>query len=142
MKVAKDKYNIYFYVKTVKDITPPTDGSWMILFISTGETPSWYSYNYVVNRVSPVDSEAVIEKVTDIWNFEKIERAKLKVEGNQMMLAIPRNLIGFPVDKYSGLINLQFKWADNYQPGDIRSFYTMDDAAPLGRLNFIFSNIA
>jgi len=34
----------------------------------------------------------------------------------------------------------QFKWADNYTPSDVYSFYTRGDAAPLGRLNYCWQN--
>ena len=37
-------------------------------------------------------------------------------------------------------LNLQFKWADNYQTeDDIWTFYEDGDAAPYGRLNYVFS---
>lgn len=77
LKVSKDDNNVYFYIKTVEDITPSSDSNWMTLFISNGESQSWYSYNYVVNRVSPTNSEAVIEKAIGGWSFEEVGRAKM-----------------------------------------------------------------
>ena len=57
-----------------------------------------------------------------------------------MMAAIPRDLLGIPDDNGSCVLDIEFKWADNYQgEGDIWSFYTDGDAAPYGRLNYVFS---
>lgn len=51
-----------------------------------------------------------------------------------MMVAIPKSALGISTDKFA----IQFKWTDNCTPGDIFSFYTDGDAAPIGRLNYVY----
>lgn len=81
-KVAYDKDNIYFMVKTVNDITPHTDPAWMRLYIDTGVTESsWESFEYIINRVNPSESKCVVEKSTGGWNWEKVGRDRLQGYG-------------------------------------------------------------
>ena len=62
-----------------------------------------------------------------------------------MMLCVPYQQIG--LNRYTdGLVDLEFKWADNYQENedgqyDIFTFYTDGDAAPLGRMNYVYSDV-
>ena len=56
-----------------------------------------------------------------------------------MQLEIPRSMLGYGEEEQ---INLEFKWADNYQgEDDIWSFYRNGDCAPYGRLNFIYGTL-
>lgn len=52
------------------------------------------------------------------------------------MVSVPRSALGIGADD---LMNIQFKWADNYEAGNVWSFYTDGDAAPYGRFNYVFS---
>lgn len=143
MKVAKDEENIYFYVRTAESITSSCDKNWMTLFLNSGNagTTNWYGFDYIVNRVSPEDNKAVVERCIGGWNWEPVGAGDMKVVGNELMLCIPREWIGVPESVNQGLLNLQFKWADNYVEDDIWSFYEKGDAAPIGRLTYIFSEI-
>ena len=64
--------------------------------------------------------------------------AEIKFEGNCLMLKVDKSLLGFAPGADA---SLQFKWADNYTDGDLYSFYTRGDAAPYGRLNWIYTSI-
>lgn len=138
-KTASDDTYIYFYVETTKPLTASTDPNWMNLFISTGNNEnSWYGYDFVVNRVNPANNEAVLEKNNGGWNWSKVSSIKFMCEGNKLQIAVPVKDLGF---QSSDSINLQFKWADNYQldeDASIFTFYTDGDVAPYGRLNFVF----
>ena len=46
---------------------------------------------------------------------------------------MPKTLLGLGEDA-----SFTFKWADNYEDGDILSFYTQGDSAPYGRLNWVY----
>lgn len=150
MKVAHDKEYLYFYVDTAEDITPATDDNWMTLFIDSGAegTSDWYGYDFAVNVEKPNGNEAVLSKCGGSgWNWTNAGTVKMKVEGNKMMLAISRADLGIPDEDGKNLLDLQFKWADNYQKNesgifDIWTFYTDGDAAPYGRLNYIYSEKA
>lgn len=137
-KVAKDKDNFYFYAETAEDITPYTDSNWMTLFLGTGNTITpWYGYNYAVNFEAPEnENNAVLSVYEGYGVWKKVCTVSMKMEGNKLMLSIPRNAIGMEDE----LFELQFKWADNYDANDIWSFYTKGDAAPYGRLNYVYSN--
>ena len=108
----------------------------MTLFLCSGRAgnPNWHGFDYAINRVLPDGKGAVIEACEGGWSWRAVGIAELKTEGNQMMLRVPRSLIG----ANEGLINLQFKWADNYTEDDIWSFYEKGDAAPIGRLTYVF----
>lgn len=150
MKVAHDKDYIYFYVDTLENLTASTDENWMTLFIDSGidGNKNWYGYDYAVNVVAPDGNTATLSKATGgNWGWEAAQEVQIKVEGNKMMLAIPRESIGIPDNNGQTLIDIQFKWADNYQKDeegnyDIWSFYIDGDAAPYGRLNYIYSEKA
>ncbi len=140
MKVARDFDNLYFYVDTVDDITKPAGDHWMTLFLNTGSEKhaNWKGYDYVLNRVAPEGGKAVLEKY-DGENWAKVATVDMKVEGNQLMVAVPRDLLDVGTDLVDAL-DLQFKWADNYQEEqDIWTFYEDGDVAPYGRLNYVFS---
>ncbi len=137
-KVAKDADNFYFYAETYENITPYTDSSWMTLFLSTGSSDDpWYGYDYAVNFETPEnENNAVLSVYEGYGVWKKVCTVSMKTEGNKLMLAIPRDKIGMKGE----LFDLQFKWADNYDKNDIWSFYTKGDAAPYGRLNYVYSN--
>ena len=147
LKTARDTENLYFYAETAEDITPSTDENWMTLFISSGtkDNAVWAQmYDFAVNLEKPNGNEAVISKYNADGTWSKAGTAKMKVEGNKMMLSISRELLGIGDNGGRTVIDLKFKWADNYQYGedgklDIFSFYKNGDAAPLGRMAYLFS---
>ena len=138
MKVVEDRNNVYFYVKTVAPITKP-EKHWMSLFIRTSNAEaknSWEGYDFVLNRMTPSGGKAVLERSSGGWNWKEAAQVPMKVKGNELHLAIPKQVLGMTGNTKS---SFQFKWADNYQgEGDINSFYLDGDAAPLGRLNYVF----
>ena len=142
MKVAFDAEHIYFYVKTVDAIKNSTAENAMTLYLSfpqlsATDTPHWENYHFAVNRAaSDATDQAFIERSTGGWNWDKVATAACKVEGNQMHFCVPRSFIGLGTSP----INMQFKWADNGPIyGNIHSFYIDGDAAPIGRLNYVFA---
>ena len=92
----------------------------------------------MLNRTAPENGKAVLEKY-DGENWIRVALVDMKVEDNKLMLSVPRTLLELEYGKVNAL-NLQFKWADNYQTeDDIWTFYEDGDAAPYGRLNYVFS---
>lgn len=143
-KVAYDAENIYFMVETLNDLSDPSDPAWMRLLIdtdTTGISPNWEGFEYIINRVSPNGNEAVIERSTDGWNFEQCGIAKLSVNGKRLQIAVPRATLGL-----EKTLDFNFKWADNTRAddatddsGDIMDFYQYGDVAPGGRFTFRFT---
>jgi hypothetical protein len=135
MKVWRDPDYFYFYVRTEKPITPPTDPHWMMLFIRTGNPAhhTWNGYDFIVNRVPPGKYGALLEKNNGGWNWLRAADVRFRLEGNQMHLAVPREVLGLTQDP----VTFDFKWADNVKlPDDLSVFYEQGDTAPLGRFRF------
>ncbi len=135
-KVARDAENLYFYVETAENMTDPSGNAWMQLLINTDRTykTGWEGYDFIINRVNPTAQTATIEKWAGSdnavdWKWEKAADVSYKLSGKQMMIAVPRNVIGV-TDK----VDIEFKWNDNMQvKGDIMDFYVNGDTAPIGR---------
>ena len=141
--VSYDKYNLYFYVENVSDLTAESDASWMRLFLDTefeGKTSNWEGFEYVINRVNPADGTCVIERsygVDDVgdWLWKEVGKASYTVSGKVLQIAVPRKMVGIS----DGEMAFNFKWSDNMQvEGDILDFYQNGDVAPGGRFMFHF----
>lgn len=141
MKVAKDAETVYFYVKTKDAITGQGSDQWMNLFIRSGNgaNANWEGFDYVINRMAPSNGKMTVEKSTGGWNWEVVGTVFYKLEANELMLAVPKAMLGISAD---ALMDLQFKWADNCGGGDVMTFYTKGDAAPCGRFTYIYSEVA
>jgi len=145
LSVLRDKDNLYFSAKVNGKVVDYTAAGRMTLFIKCGdeESTAINGYNYAINRGASSVDRADIEH----WNgsaWEKIGEAGMSVNGDRLSLSVSRELLGLDgaKDGEYDLISLEFKWADGYDENDVFSFYTRGDAAPLGRLNYLYSNIA
>ena len=142
-KVLTDSQNIYFYVETSSNITAfDTSSSWMQLYINTDrETTGWYGYDYIVNYAAKDASTTTVAKYSGrngAYSFRNIGDVSYRVSGNKMMIAVPLAMLG--IEGYKE-INVEFKWADSTtQYDEMEDFYIDGDAAPLGRLNYIYQN--
>ncbi len=140
-KVAHDTTNVYFYAQTREPLTPSSDSNWMWLLLDTDHNAQtgWEGYDYIVHR-SLDGTETWLERNTGGWAWERVAKIQLRVQGSELMLAIPRSALGLAT---SGALTLDFKWWDNAQkPGDIMDAYVSGDAAPDGRFNFRYTGAA
>lgn len=140
-KVAYDSDNVYFCVETVDELTPETDSAWMRLFVDTdtsGVSPNWEGFEYVINRNSPENGKVTVERSVGGWSFETVALADYSVSGNVLQIAVPRSALGLDGEA----VKFNFKWADNVQSEDILDFYTDGDVAPGGRFTFVFDSTA
>ncbi len=140
-KVTADTKNVYFYVQTRENISlPAQDSAWMQLLISTGGE-GWYGYDYIVNyKTKDLDTTTVARYCgTDgSYAFEEIGEISYRVKGNQMMIAVPLEMLG--ITNPCG-IKFDFKWVDSRSTmNTMEQFYTDGDTAPLGRFNYTFQN--
>ncbi len=136
-KVAHDNSYIYFMAETIDPISPCNDPMWMQLFISvkTGdaEMPNWETYTHVVNRVSPLNGRAVLEKSVGGWNWSSVGSTEFSVNGNILQIRIPKADLCVCDDDFE----IRFKWSDNCQEkGDIMAFYQNGSTAPIGRFQY------
>lgn len=137
MKMTADSKNLYCYVETVNDIEGFGQEHCMTLFLAVGTgNESWCGYDYAVGRLAAGDGTLSVEHRT-AEGWQECGRADCRLSGNMLQLALPLDMLGLSA---SSGITIQFKWADNYQgEDDIRSFYLNGDAAPYGRLNYLYA---
>jgi hypothetical protein len=137
MKVARDEKNIYFYARTRDPIAAHTDPNWMWLLVDAdGDAHTgWEGFDFIVNRTIENDHATWLEKNVGGWKWEKVAKIDYRVVGNEIQLAIPRDLMG--IAEGGTKVSLNFKWADDIQhPGEIMDFYVSGDVAPEGRFMY------
>jgi len=135
-KVACDADKLYFYARTAKPLTPPSDPNWMLLFIDVDGKydTGWEGFDYVVNRTIPSLHQTLLEHSRHGWDWRSVARLDYKVKGNELELAIPRRLL-----KLEGKsCRFEFKWADNMQSPDALDWYLHGDTAPNARFRYLF----
>ena len=136
-RVTYDSNNVYFYVKTLNNISTYTGTNWMLLFIDADRSKGtgWEGYDYVVNLGVTSASQTTLKQWTgSAWG--NAVAITYKVVGNEMELSIPRS----SVQMTSGTPEFYFHWADNPQQlNDITAFFTDGDSAPDRRFNYNFS---
>lgn len=140
MKVAHDAEYLYFYCRTNDPISPSTDKHWMMLLINTDgkADQGWHGYDFIVNRCVEDEEFTWVEQSLGGWKWKKAGRIRYAVKGCELHLAIPRQWLGLE-KRGGGRLRFEFKWADNMQrEGYLMDFYEHGDAAPDGRLNYLY----
>jgi hypothetical protein len=134
-KVSFDAKNVYFYVRTKQPLTPHTDPDWMLLYINSDSNyrTGWLGYDFVINRKSGYHTTSVEKCVNGKYQWQTVGEAKYVVNGNEMEIAVPRQMLGIR----NLPSTLDFKWADHcYSRGDCTDFSLNGDAAPDDRFNY------
>jgi len=145
-KVAVDKKNIYFYVKTNGKLSPYTDKNWMMLFIDADQNKSsgWEGFDYLINSGVIDAQKTTIKSTSSGWNWNECGKLKYKVSGNEMEIAVPRKMLNMErsvFDIFGSEINFDFHWADNIQKdNDIIEFSISGDSAPNRRFDYRYKN--
>ncbi len=140
LKVTRDSQNVYFYARTRQPITPHTGGNWMMLFLNTDrrKDTGWEGYNTLVNWPPVSETCTTVKRNTGGWNWQEVGRVPYRVDGCEMMIAVPRSMLGLD----GARISIDFHWSDNLQnPGDLEDFLTNGDSAPNRRFDYRFSEI-
>lgn len=137
MKICYDDENVYFYVSTFDRMQRYSFTPWMRLFLHVegNDFIGWERYQYAANLELVDGDNSIVYKSLGAWRFVPIGRAPMKREGSEMILMVPRKLIGLENTPFE----FQFKWADGIA-GDwtIEDFYLNGDTAPYGRLNYVY----
>jgi len=139
-KVAYDADSLYFYVKTVRDITPADDSNWMLLFLDVDRNKStgWEGYDFVINKGNLTASHTTLKQWTGLeWSNEIA--IPYALNGTEMEISLPRAAL----DQTENIPEFYFKWADNPQHlNDITAFFTDGESAPDRRFNYNYSTSA
>ncbi|MFR1517817.1 MAG: hypothetical protein ACLSVG_03430 [Clostridia bacterium] len=136
-KAAQDDANIYFLVRTVKNVIFEDDENWMNLYLDIDQDSKtgWEGYDYVINRSRSDGTMKVQRFVDDSWKFEDAGEAEYTLSGNTIMVRLPKSAVGTKV-KY---LSFDFKWADHSTvSGNVMEFMDLGDTAPNSRFNFRF----
>lgn len=137
-KVARDANNVYFYARTNKTLTNPSNSSnWMLLFLDIDREfqTGWEGFDIVVNRRMN-GSLASIERSPVGWQWQPLGQVPFVTVGNELQLAIPRVYLGF--NSFTP-VKMHFKWVDNLiRDGDILSLLQNGDTAPDGRFSYVY----
>ncbi len=137
LKVSRDGENYYFLAECAEDITPSADPDWMRLYLTIPDHKDngWEGFHYVVNRTSPSADKATVDRFTGNGSeTEPAGEADYRVTGRYLVMKIPCSALGL-ADTES---ELQFKWTDNVEFGDIMQVYIRGDAAPAGRFRYVY----
>ena len=127
MKVTRDKNHIYFYAKTVGNLSPVTGKNWMKLLLDTDRNAATglNGYDYMISE------NQVMHYQDGKWRIAG--KAAYKIAGNEFMITVSKSLL-----KISEKLNLEFKWLDNVEKDDDpMDWYVNGDVAPGGRFNFV-----
>jgi hypothetical protein len=123
------------YARTRAPLSPASDPNWMLLFINADQdkTTGWEGYNLLVNWPTLDDTRTTVKASRGGWNWAQVSEARYRAEGNQLMLALPRALLG----SAETALNFDFHWADNIPcSGRIEDFYDHGDSAPPRRFDY------
>ena len=136
VRVATDSKNIYFYVKTVENITSPSGTNWMNLLLNTDADydTGWHGYDFVVNR-KPNGTKTSIEKYgsNGAYTFTSAGEATITYSGKEMIISVPRDTVKITDKNFT----VDFKFADNVpEQDDIMLFIDKGDVAPNNRFNY------
>lgn len=153
LKIANDEHYLYVLIRA-KSLSERSveDKGWMNLYLSTGESGGWESYNYVVNRSFNGDKASIERLGTDgsgkIRTETLSQQADIYVENNCVFLRIPLSAIGAKANSEIGVKACDNIFANGatdendgvgcYAFGDVMAFYCGGDSAPLGRLNYAY----
>jgi hypothetical protein len=145
LKVARDEESVYFYARTRGPVSPPGNALWMMLFINADQRKDtgWEGYDYLINWPVIDGERTTVKRNMGGWYWESVTEARYRVEGNQLMIAAPRALLGLA----DGPVRFDFHWADNVplperreqRADDVDGFYVNGDHAPARRFDFRYT---
>ena len=116
----------------------------MQLFIDADQDVStgWYGYDFIINYAAKDEFTTTVAKYNgtdNAFSFEVVGEVSYRVKDNQMMIAVPLELLGV---EHCDYMNFHFKWVDSdSRMTTMEQFYTEGDVAPLGRLNYVFNTV-
>ncbi len=132
-KVSRDDANIYFLVKTHKDIAETGDFMHIYIDIDRNRATGWEGYDFAVN----LEGKGVLSSCTDGANFVKATDVPVSITGNAMMVSVPRWIVG-----EADAVEFEYKIADNAKEReDFLNLYDQGSVAPLGRMNYLYTTL-
>ncbi|MBR6933888.1 MAG: hypothetical protein IKH41_00180 [Clostridia bacterium] len=126
---------VYVYARTAAPLTDPHTGkNWMLLFIDADNDKStgWEGFDFLVNyQVLEGGLTTLCAYKDNVW--QEIGVVRFKSEGSELMIAIPRSLLGLTQNTFT----VNFHWMDNVTDiYSLESWFTTGDSAPERRNNY------
>jgi hypothetical protein len=141
LRVRHDDDYLHIEARTLAPITPyDGKGAWMRLYLNT---EGGQGYQYVVNSRPMSEKKCAIARVVGEGdNLESVDMESTSVEmsvnGDRIAWMIPREVIGLDRERFT----VWFKVADSTEDyRTIADFYELGNAAPLGRLNYVYCGV-
>lgn len=133
MTVSHDDDFIYFGIVTKDEIKPwDGQGSWMKIYLNTD---GGKEYQYVLNNKPYDDHKSTVAVIVDGLRAADFGDVVYRCSGNMLLVIAPRAVLGLDHDDFT----VWFKAADSTEElCSIEDFYDKGDAAPLGRLNYVY----
>ncbi len=133
-KAARDKDNFYFMAITDKEFADG-DGALQLLInadrnIATGEN----GYDFILGR-----KKGRVEAITagaNGFEYKDIGAYEYNANGSMLQIKLSRAIIGV-----TGSFDMEIKWVSGAF-SDILDLYANLSAAPLGRFNYVFTDVA
>ena len=142
VKVTNDATYLHFMVECAGNIQRPVsaESTWMQIFLNVGgEASGWYGYDYVVNYSPRNDFTTGIARYSGSdreFAWTEVGEVTYRAEGRRFMISVPMEMLGI---EYIDKVCIEFKVADSRTAvRTMEQFYTDGDAAPLGRLNYVY----
>ena len=132
-----DARELHFRIRTKRPIDPADrDGTWLRLYLNTDGGPG---YRFIVNPAPEGKGTATVTRTTAPHTLtgEPVPGVApaCRIEGDTLTIDLPRRPLG--IDKPA--FTLWFKVADSRSViRTVEDFYDQGDAAPLGRLNYVY----
>ncbi|MBQ2512357.1 MAG: hypothetical protein II534_03305 [Clostridia bacterium] len=156
-KVLRDRDYLWFYaeVRGSKVMFEPEGRMTLLICPNSGNTPVFGSgggdvagkvagFSFAVNRKKAEGGTMSLEKAAAGGSgWEDAGAVEYISSGRSLAVKIPRGILGLDGtdDPENDLISLSFKWTDGCDTTDVMSFYRDGDAAPYGRMSYLYSNI-
>ena len=131
-RVVEGKEQVYFEVATREELTPRSDGNWMVLLVDADQDKAtgWEGYDLAINQKATPASGASVA-TWDGKGWVEAGSAGIGIGGRQLEIAVPKSLFGS--DPAEGF---DFKWVDNVSLSSVESLFLEGDVAPDRRFNF------
>ena len=108
LKVARDANNVYFHARTRQPLKPSSapNGMWLLLDTDSDPRSGWEGFDFIVNHMVDGDGTTWLEKNVGGWRWKPVAKVSLRVAGNELHLAIPRQSMGIARDQTALSINV------------------------------------
>ena len=151
LSVSQDRETLYFTAETLEDIVPyDFQSAWMELYLNVKNVsrpektlaPAWEGYNFIANTYQFSGRRTALSRCVQATSTKEPDTFKpcaildYAFEGRKLTLTVPKAALGLDAgDRYQ----IRFKWMDSRRPvNSAEDFYTSGDAAPIGRLNYVY----